>query len=134
DRGGPGGDGALRRPPAVRPAARARGAGARRGRGGGRSVKLTPKAAILSVVLMVLLLYMMVPLRSYLEQRARLTQLQQQGKALLQQQANLMHEIEQLQDPDYLQRIARECLGMVRPGEIAFVMVPKTEAADLPGC
>ncbi len=97
-------------------------------------MKLTPKAAILSVVLMVLLLYTMVPLRSYLEQRARLTQLQQQGKALLQQQAKLLGQIAQLQDPDYLQRIARECLGMVRPGEIAFIMVPKTEAAGLPGC
>ena len=97
-------------------------------------MKLTPKAAILSVVLMVLLLYMMVPLRSYLEQRARLTQLQQQGKALQQQQAKLLGQIAQLQDPDYLQRIARECLGMVRPGEIAFVMVPRAESAGLPGC
>jgi len=97
-------------------------------------VRLTPKAAILSVVLMVLLLYMMVPLRSYLEQRARLTQLTQQANALQRQQASLMHEIAQLQDPDYLQRIARECLGMVRPGEIAFVIVPKTEAPGLPGC
>ena len=97
-------------------------------------MKLTPKAAILSVILMVLLLYMMVPLRSYLEQRARLTQLTQQANALQRQQASLMHEIAQLQDPDYLQRIARECLGMVRPGEIAFVIVPKTEAPGLPGC
>ena len=97
-------------------------------------MKLTPKAAILSVVLMVLLLYMMVPLRSYLEQRARLTQLQQQGKALVQQQAKLLGQIAQLQDPDYLQRIARECLGLVKPGEIAFVMVPRTEAPGLPGC
>ena len=97
-------------------------------------MKLTPKAAILSVVLMVLLLYMMVPLRSYLEQRARLTQLQQQGKALVQQQSKLLGQIAQLQDPAYLQRIARECLGMVRPGDIAFVMVPRTEASGLPGC
>ena len=26
---------------------------------------------------------------------------------------------------DELERIARECLGMVKPGEIAFVVVPK---------
>ena len=97
-------------------------------------MKLTPKAAILSVALMVLLLYMMVPLRSYLEQRARLTQLQQQAETLQRQQAKLLGQIAQLQDPDYLQRIARECLGLVRPGEIAFVMVPRTEAPDLPGC
>ncbi|TMK78720.1 MAG: hypothetical protein E6G47_09395 [Actinobacteria bacterium] len=97
-------------------------------------MRLTPKAAILSVVLMVLLLYMMVPLRSYLEQRARLTDLQQQSTSLQQQQARLLNQIAELQDPDYLQRIARECLGMVRPGEIAFVVVPRTEAANLPGC
>ena len=97
-------------------------------------MRLTPKAAILSVVLMVLLLYMMVPLRSYLEQRARLTELQRQATSLQQQQARLLNQIAELQDPDYLQRIARECLGMVRPGEIAFVVVPRTEAANLPGC
>ena len=97
-------------------------------------MRLTPKAAILSVVLMVLLLYMMVPLRSYLEQRARLTDLQQQATTLQQQQARLLNQIAELQDPDYLQRIARECLGMVRQGEIAFVIVPKTEAPGLPGC
>ena len=97
-------------------------------------MRLTPKAAILSVLLMVLLLYMMVPLRSYLEQRARLTDLQQQSTSLQQQQARLLNQIAELQDPDYLQRVARECLGMVRPGEIAFVVVPRTEAANLPGC
>ena len=45
------------------------GAAARRPR-----MRLAPRAAILAVVVMVLLLYMMVPLRSYLEQRTRLAQ------------------------------------------------------------
>ena len=61
-------------------------------------MRLTPKAAILSVVLMVLLLYMMVPLRSYLEQRARLTELQRQATSLQQQQARLLNQIAELQD------------------------------------
>ena len=97
-------------------------------------MRLTPRAAILAVVVMVLLLYMMVPLRSYLEQRTRLAQLQRQSQVLQQQQADLLRQIAQLQDPNYLQRIARECLGLVRPGEIAFVIVPKSEPANLPGC
>jgi len=97
-------------------------------------MRLTPRAAILAVVVMVLLLYMMVPLRSYLEQRSRLAQLQRQSQVLQQQQADLLRQIAQLQDPNYLQRIARECLGLVRPGEIAFVIVPKSEPANLPGC
>jgi cell division protein FtsB len=97
-------------------------------------MRLTPRAAILAVVVMVLLLYTMVPLRSYLEQRTRLAELQRQSQVLQQQQADLLRQIAQLQDPNYLQRIARECLGLVRPGEIAFVIVPKTEPANLPGC
>ena len=105
------------------------GAAARRPR-----MRLAPRAAILAVVVMVLLLYMMVPLRSYLEQRTRLAQLQRQSQVLQQQQADLLRQIAQLQDPNYLQRIARECLGLVRPGEIAFVIVPKSEPANLPGC
>ena len=34
-------------------------------------------------------------------------------------------QIQRLHAPNYLERLARECLGMVRPGEVSFVVVPK---------
>ena len=42
--------------------------------------------------------------------------------------------VKQLQDPDYLERLARECLGMVMPGDIAFVSVPKGSKTGSPSC
>ena len=34
----------------------------------------------------------------------------------------------------FLERIARECLGMVKPGETAFVVVPAHGKPDPPDC
>lgn len=97
-------------------------------------IRLTPRAAVLVLVVSALLLYLVVPLRSYLAQRDRLAQLEEQARALERQNSELEEEIRRLYDPEYLERIARECLGMVRPGEIAFVVVPKSGVATPPDC
>jgi cell division protein FtsB len=93
---------------------------------GGRisRIRLTPRAAILAAVVTALLVYLVVPVRGYLSQRDKLADLERQTQLLQQQNADLKAKIAQLEDPDYLQRIARECLGMVGPGEISFILVP----------
>ena len=48
--------------------------------------------------------------------------------------AELERRIADLNDPSTLERLARECLGMVNPGEIAFVPIPKGRAPTLPDC
>lgn len=85
-----------------------------------RRTRLTPGAALLAVTVAVLLCVMSVPLRTYLSQRAQLDQLQLQSRVLQQQNSKLHERVAQLHDPAYLQRLARECLGMVKPGEIRF--------------
>ena len=65
------------------------------------------------------------PLRSLIDGRNTLSQLERQAEDLERRNERLEARIEQLNDPTYLERLARECLGMVRPGETAFVMVPK---------
>ncbi len=87
-------------------------------------LRFTPRAAILIAILVGMLLYMVVPLRIYLGQRAQVRQLQQQTRTLEQQNAALATQVKELKDPKYLERVARECLGMVRPGEIGFIVVP----------
>ena len=101
-----------------------------------RRIRFTPRAGILALVLVALLLYLVVPLRTYMAQRDRLTQLERQSAVLLQQNARLEQQVRRLQDPAYLERIARECLGMLKPGEIGFIVVPKSGAggSQLPGC
>ncbi|RMF88412.1 MAG: septum formation initiator family protein [Nitrospinota bacterium] len=55
------------------------------------------------------------------EMRQRLQLLQQENRALWQEIHALKH------DPDYIEKIAREELGLARPGEIIF------EIQDVPG-
>jgi cell division protein FtsB len=87
--------------------------------------RLTARAAVLAVVSLILLTLAVAPLRSLIDGRNTLSQLERQAEDLEQRNERLEARIEQLNDPTYLERLARECLGMVRPGETAFVMVPK---------
>ena len=88
-------------------------------------VRFTPRAAILAVLIVALLFYLLVPLRIYMEQRSRLNHLSNQVEQLQRQNANLESRIARFKDPDYLEVLARDCLGMVKPGEIPFLIVPK---------
>jgi cell division protein FtsL len=98
-------------------------------------LQLTPRAAVLAVVLMALLLYLVVPLRTYVEQRNRLGDLERQTQLLDRQNRQLQQQIEDLNDPEYIERYARECLHMIKPGEIGFVLVPaQGSAAPVPAC
>jgi cell division protein FtsB len=90
-----------------------------------RRIHLTPRALILAVVATALLIYLIAPLRAYMGQRERLNQLQRQTQILEQQKAVLERQVQLLKDPAYLERIARECLGMIKKGEIGFIVVPE---------
>ena len=99
-----------------------------------RRVRFTPRGAILALVVTALLFYLVVPLRAYVSQRNRLDRLERQTQLLEQQNAQLQRQVTLLHDPAYLERIARECLGMVKKGEIGFIIVPKTGAPQPATC
>ena len=88
--------------------------------------RLTRRAAVLGAIILMLAATAIVPLRQYLSQRSEIGSLERKIEALIQERNRLEVRIEQLNDPKELERIARECLGMVKPGEIAFVAVPKS--------
>jgi cell division protein FtsB len=90
-----------------------------------RRVRLSPRGALLLVVVMLLLMAAIGPIRNLMGQRGAMSQLQHQSAVLEQQNAALQARVDQLNDPLYLEQLARRCLGMVRPGEIAFVILPK---------
>jgi cell division protein FtsB len=98
------------------------------------SVRLTARAAALLLIVVVMLAFAVAPFRAYLAQRARLSTLQHQTATLERQNAALQRRLERLNDPDELERLARACLGMVRPGEIAFVTIPVKGAPHPPAC
>jgi cell division protein FtsB len=95
--------------------------------------RITPRAALLALVVVGVLLYGAVPFKAYLAQRSTLEQVQRQTNALEQQNAALRVRVKQLRDPEYVEKLAR-CEGMVRPGEISFVIVPKDGDAEPSAC
>lgn len=93
--------------------------------------RLSRRAAGLAAISFVLLTALVVPLRQFMIQRSEIATLERQIERLEGERVVLERRVTRLQDPEYLERIARQCLGMVRPGEIAFVAVPE-EGAPLP--
>ncbi len=89
--------------------------------------------ALLLIALAVMLLAI-APLRGYLDERGQLADLRQQATVLERQNQALQDTIDRLSDATFLERMARECLGMVRPGETAFVIVPARGKPDPPNC
>jgi cell division protein FtsL len=83
--------------------------------------RLTGRAAMLLVAVAFLAVMAVVPARQFLEQRGRIAELERRTAELEQSNAGLRAEVERLHDPAELERLARECLGMVAPGEVAFV-------------
>ena len=118
---------------ATSPAA-ARGNDRKRPSGRSGRVRLTPRASILVFAIFIVAVFAVAPMRAYLVQRSELQGLQRQAIQLQQQNTELERRIADLNDPSTLERIARECLGMVNPGEIAFVPIPKGRAPTVPDC
>lgn len=90
--------------------------------------KLTGRAALLLVIVASLVLLAAVPARTFLDQRGRIADLERRAADLEAQNDDLRSELTRLHDPAELERLARECLGMVSPGEIVLV-VPEARAA-----
>jgi cell division protein FtsB len=97
-------------------------------------VRLTPRAAVLVFVIFIVAMAAIAPTRAYLDQRGRLQALERQAATLEAQNRGLERRIADLSNPATLERLARECLGMVEPGDIAFVTIPKGRAPTPPDC
>ncbi len=105
-----------------------------RGKKQTKGVRLTPRAAVLVVSILVVAMCAIAPMRAYLAERDQLHQLEQQAAELEAKNAELERHVQELNDPATLRRLARECLGMVEPGRVAFVVIPKGRAPTPPDC
>ena len=99
-----------------------------------RETRITPRASILGVVVIVAVIFAIAPARAYLDQRAEERRLTEEVQQLRTQNEALERRLAQLHDPVELERLARECLGLVDPGEIAFVPVRRGQAPVPPDC
>jgi cell division protein FtsB len=94
--------------------------------------RLTGRAAVLLVAMIGLALMAVVPVSRLLDQGAAIADLEERAAALDEQNAHLRGEIGRLHDPVHLEELARECLGMVAAGEVAFLTPGRPRNAS--GC
>jgi len=95
---------------------------------------MSGRAGILLIVVFAVLALAITPFRAYMAQRSQIADLQRQTATLTHNNEILLAQVNKLADPMELERIARECLGMVRPGETAFMTVPKHGTLTPPRC
>ena len=69
------------------------------------------------------------PTRQLLEQRRRISGMEQELSEIERSNSKLEARIERLQDPDYLEQRARLQVGLVRPGETTFIVMPPSRRA-----
>jgi cell division protein FtsB len=93
---------------------------------GSRRTAVTTRAAILGVVLFVLALALTVPLRQYVAQRGRVARLRAAEAAQQRRVDALEARKQRLQDPAYVEQLARERLHFVRPGEVPYILLTPT--------
>lgn len=60
----------------------------------------------------------------------KIAELEKEKALFKKQQQSLEKEIRDLQDPEIIEKIARESLGMVKPGEI--LLIPAVPGEDIP--
>ncbi|MGH2785221.1 MAG: FtsB family cell division protein [Actinomycetota bacterium] len=87
------------------------------------------RGALVGTLLVVLLLSALYPVRQYFSQKNEIKSLSHEEAQLAKRVENLSALKSRLLTDDEIERIAREELGMVRPGEVAFAIVPGGEAA-----
>jgi cell division protein FtsB len=97
-------------------------------------VRMNARAVALLLIALAVIFLAIAPLRGYLDERGQLADLRQQAAVLERQNQALQDSIDRLSDATFLERMARECLGMVMPGETAFVIVPAHGKPDPPDC
>lgn len=73
-----------------------------------------------------------VPLRQFFAQRDRLMDVQAAERRQASRVAELEEEKERLQNPAYIERLARERLRFVRPGEVPFIVLTPSSAPGVP--
>jgi cell division protein FtsB len=96
--------------------------------------RLTGRAGFLLILLTFLAVFAAAPSRMYLSERGHIAELQRKTQGLERANAALQADIVRLHDPAEKERLARECLGMVQGGEIAFVTGARTGNTEPAPC
>ncbi|HEY1918052.1 MAG TPA: cell division protein FtsL [Streptosporangiaceae bacterium] len=93
--------------------------------------RLTSRAAVLAVVICAITLSLAYPVREYVAQRRQIGQLGAQQTALMIQLRQLQQKQKQLNDPAYIEQLARDKLHMCMPNQACYVIIDGKPATGL---
>jgi cell division protein FtsB len=91
---------------------------------------LTPRGAVLLLVMFALAATAVYPLRQYVTQQGRIERLEAKQRALAAENARLETERKRLLDPAYVQQLAKRDYHVVAPGEEAWVVTGAPPAGN----
>ncbi|HVM35920.1 MAG TPA: septum formation initiator family protein [Actinomycetota bacterium] len=69
------------------------------------------------------------PTRQLIEQRERIDEMASEAARIEALNAKLDRRIDRLKDPDFIEQRARAQVGLIRPGETTFVVMPPAKKA-----
>ncbi|GGK09688.1 septum formation initiator family protein [Streptomyces sp. NPDC051217] len=95
-----------------------------------RRSRLTGRAAFLVLVVCSLIVALAYPMRQYVSQRSDIAEQEQLTREAAKRVEELRDEKARLQDDAYIQRLAREHLHYVMPGETGYVMADPRAAEE----
>jgi cell division protein FtsL len=78
-------------------------------------------------VIVVFAFKLVMNIRKVNQMQARLNNLQEQVEEQVDKNEQLQEEIKRVKSHDYVEKIAREELGLVKPGEILFIPVEENQ-------
>ena len=96
---------------------------------------LTPRGALLLLVMFALAAASVYPLRQYVSQADRIQRLQDKQRALQAENQRLEQQRARLKDPAYVEQLAKRDFQLVEPGEEAWLVAgtpPTTRPAPAP--
>lgn len=89
-----------------------------------RPIRLTFHGTLLLVFLAILGVMAATPARQAFDQRMQIQREEAKLAVLQAENERLEKHLQRLNDPDYIETLARQQLGLVKPGEVSFVIVP----------
>lgn len=95
-----------------------------------RRIRPTLHGTLLLVTVLVLLAMAAAPARQTYDLQRQIQHEEERLEELRRQNALLEERLERLEDPEYLEKLAREQLGLVAPGETAYVVVDPPGATE----
>ena len=90
---------------------------------GADRAKFTSRAAVLAVVICAIALSLAYPVREYIAQRRQIDQLQAERQVLTTQLRKLEQQQGRLNDPAYIEQLARDKLHLCMRGNTCYVVI-----------